>query len=135
MQNPIPQLETVSAKDLLTQPIEPICFTIDSILPHGLLILAGSSKIGKSWLALDMSNCVAAGDTFWKYPTTQGDVFYFALEDNNKRLQERLSKVSPMCDIDAATDIHFVTKAQKLGCGLAEQTVSFLKSINRRNSL
>jgi hypothetical protein len=124
--NSTPQLETVSAKDLLTQPFESINFTIDAILPQGLFILAGSSKVGKSWLALDISNCVAAGDKFWNYSTTQGDVLYLALEDNNKRLQERLNKVSPVCDIDTPTDIHFVTKAKKLGDGLAEQIREFL---------
>ena len=127
MPNSIPQLETITGKDLLTQPIEPLNFTIDAILPHGLFILAGSSKIGKSWLALDMSNCVAGGDTFWNHHTTRGDVLYLALEDNNKRLQERLNKVSPMCDIDVPTDIHFVTKAHKLGDGLHEQIAMFLE--------
>ena len=48
MPNPIPQLESVCAKDLLTQPIESLGFTIDAILPHGLFILAGSPKVGKS---------------------------------------------------------------------------------------
>ena len=124
-------LETVSAKDLLTQPIEPLAYTIDGILPHGLFILAGSSKVGKSWLSLDMSNCVASGDTFWNYRTTQGDVLYLALEDNNKRLQERLNKVSPVCDIDTPTDIHFVTKAEKLGYGLSEQIAEFLDAYTR----
>ena len=124
-------LETISAKDLLTQPIEPLGFTIDTILPHGLFILAGSPKVGKSWLMLDMSNCVAGGDTFWNYRTTQGDVLYLALEDNNKRLQERLNKVSPVCDIDTLTDIHFVTKAEKLGYGLSEQIAEFLDTYPR----
>lgn len=128
MPTTIPQFETVSAKDLLTQPIKPLGYTIDAILPHGLFILAGSSKIGKSWLALDMSNCVACGGNFWNYPTAQGDVLYLALEDNNNRLQERLSKVIPVCDIDSPTDIHFVTKAQKLGNGLSNQVTEFLDS-------
>ena len=126
MYNTIRQLETVSAKDLLTQPIEPLGFTIDAILPQGLFILAGSSKIGKSWLALDISNCVASGDTFWNRQTTRGDVLYLALEDNNKRLQERLTKVSSACDLETPTDIHFVTKAAKLGYGLNEQITAFL---------
>ena len=127
MQNPIPHLETITGKDLMTRPVEPLDFTINDILPHGLFILSGSSKIGKSWLALDMSCAVANGDSLWQYAaTTQGDVLYLALEDNPKRLQERLNKVSPTCDIDTQTDIHFVTKVQKLGDGLAEQIIAFL---------
>jgi hypothetical protein len=126
MHNDIPQLETVSAKDLLTQPIEPIRFTIDAILPEGLFILGGNGKIGKSWLALDMSNCVASGGALWYFQTAQGDVLYLALEDHNRRLQGRLIKVVPECDIDSDSDIHFVTKANRLGCGLAEQLTDFL---------
>ena len=126
MPTPIPQLKTVTAKDLLTQPIAPFEFTIDSILPHDLFILSGSSKIGKSWLALDISNCVSNGDIFWSYPTAQGEVLYLALEDTKKRLQERLNKLTLICDIDATTDIYFVYTVQKLGDGLAEQINSFL---------
>ena len=124
--NPIPQLEITTAKDLLTQPLAPLDFTIDSILPHGLFILSGSSKIGKSWLALDMSNCIANGDPFWNLATTLGEVLYLALEDTPRRSQERLNKLAPICDIDAPTDIHFVYKVQKLGDGLAEQITAFL---------
>jgi hypothetical protein len=126
MNKSITPLETISATDLCTKEIEPLEFSIDTILPYGLFILAGSSKVGKSWLALDMSNCVAAGDNFWNYPTTQGDVLYLALEDSNKRLQNRLSKISKKNDFHKPTDIHFVTKAQKLGCGLSEQIKGFL---------
>jgi len=48
MQNIIQPLVFASAKDLLTQSIEPFGFTVDAILPHSLFILAGSSKSGKS---------------------------------------------------------------------------------------
>ncbi len=126
MPNNTPQLETITGKDLLTQPIAPLGFTIGEILPHGLFILAGSPKVGKSWLALDMCSAVANRNDFWSYPATQGDALYLALEDNPARLQERLSKVSPDCDLDAATDIHFATRAQKIGGGLSEQLAEFL---------
>jgi hypothetical protein len=83
-----PQLETIPGKDLLTRPIEPLGFTITGILPHGLFILAGSPKVGKSWLALDVCHAVATGGDLWQYPAAQGDVLYLALEDNPARLQE-----------------------------------------------
>ena len=126
MQNPISQLKIVTAKELLAKPQEPISFTIDSILPHGLFILSGRSKVGKSCLALDMSLCVAGGDVLWNYPASQGDVLYLALEDTNQRLQVRLSKFNPVCVSGDSTDIHFVTRASKLGYGLAEQISVFL---------
>ena len=46
--------DTINAAALMKQEFEPLQFGIDKILPHGLFILAGSGKIGKSWLALDM---------------------------------------------------------------------------------
>ena len=109
MQKIVTPLEIITATDLRTNEIEPLGFSIESILPYGLFILAGSSKIGKSWLALDMSNCVANGDNFWNYPTVQGDVLYLALEDNNKRLQNRLNKISVAGEIHNPMDIHFVS--------------------------
>jgi len=128
MQNTIPSLETVTAKDLLTRPITPLGFTVSEILPHGIFILGGDSKIGKSWLALDICCAVADGTQLWQYPATRGDALYLALEDNHQRLQERLNKVSPVCDIDASTDVHFVTRAQKLDDGLSEQITEFLNA-------
>ena len=65
MHNQIPPLESITGKDLMKLPIEPLEFTISDILPHGLFILAGSPKIGKSWLALDM--CIAV-PTYQKNP-------------------------------------------------------------------
>jgi hypothetical protein len=122
----IPNLKTITGKDLLTQPIDPINFTIDSILPHGLFILAGSPKVGKSWLALALCHAVATSGNLWDYSTTQGDVLYLALEDNRNRLQERLNKISDENDSGTATDIHFVTRVRKLGKGLDRQIIKFL---------
>jgi hypothetical protein len=126
MQKTIAPLETITATDLRAKEIEPLGFSVEAILPFGLFILAGSSKIGKSWLALDMSNCVASGSSFWGYRTVQGDVLYLALEDSNKRLQNRLAKISSTDETHKPTDIHFVTKAHKLGYGLSEQIREFL---------
>ena len=41
MHNQIPPLESITGKDLMKLPIEPLGFTISDILPHGLFILAG----------------------------------------------------------------------------------------------
>jgi len=73
-----------------------------------------------------MCHAVANGIALWQYPAAQGDALYLALEDTQKRLKERLSKVSPTCDLDIPTDIHFATQAPKLGSGLAEQIITFL---------
>ncbi len=57
----------------MQNPITPLEFTVADILPHGLFILAGSPKVGKSWLALDICHAVATGGFLWHYPAEQGD--------------------------------------------------------------
>ena len=127
MPKTIQPLLATTDKTLMSQTIEPLGFTIGSILPHGLFILGGSSKIGKSWLALDLCHTVANGGQLWDYPATQGEALYLALEDTPKRIQERLAKIAPAYDLNAPGSIHFVYRAQKLGEGLAEQLAEFLK--------
>ena len=84
---------TIDAYSLLQQEFAPLQFAVNEILPHGLFILAGSSKIGKSWLSLDMCRAVATGDAVWKFGAAQGAVLYLALEDNYRRLYNRLKKI------------------------------------------
>ena len=63
-------------------------------LPEGATILAGRPKPGKSWLALDLALAVAKGSTCLGVDCEQGDVLYLALEENKRRLQSRLDKLS-----------------------------------------
>ena len=42
--------DTIDGNTLMLQEYEPLQFAVEKILPHGLFIMAGSGKIGKSWL-------------------------------------------------------------------------------------
>ena len=64
-------------------------FIVDRLLPIGLNLLCGSSKIGKSWLVLDLAISVAKGNTFLGFNTSKSSVLYYALEDTKNRLYER----------------------------------------------
>lgn len=46
------QLQTISGETLMSKPLQPMNFVVDTLLSQGLHILAGSPKAGKSWLAL-----------------------------------------------------------------------------------
>lgn len=50
-------LKTVDAETLIAQPLKPIPFIVDKLIPPGLYILAGSSKIGKLADALAQPEC------------------------------------------------------------------------------
>ena len=45
------RLLTIDGETLMTQPLTPLNFVVDTLLSQGLHILADSPKVGKSWLA------------------------------------------------------------------------------------
>ncbi len=80
--------------ELKENDVKPTKFIVDGILPTGLTLLCGSSKVGKSWFALELALAVSKGDSFLGFKTSKSSVFYFALEDTKRRLYERITKVS-----------------------------------------
>lgn len=45
------RLQTIDGESLMSLPLTPLNFVVDTLLSQGLHILAGSPKVGKSWLA------------------------------------------------------------------------------------
>jgi hypothetical protein len=87
-----PPLHLLSADALLiTDWPEPV-WAVPGLLPVGLTILAGKPKVGKSWLALQVAQAVAAGGMVLNQHVEAGPVLYLALEDPPRRLKERLIK-------------------------------------------
>ena len=72
--------EIIDGNTLMAQEYEPLRFAVDKILPHGVFILAGSGKIGKSWLSLDLCVNVATGGKLWDFSSEQGDVYILPLK-------------------------------------------------------
>ena len=69
-------------------------WAVEGVLAEGLSILGGRPKIGKSWLALALGAAIASGsEALGRIPTEAGDVLYLALEDNKRRLQERMRRI------------------------------------------
>jgi len=117
-------LSTLDGNTLMAREFEPLRFSVERILPHGLFILAGSPKIGKSWLSLDLCQAVATGGKLWEFQAEQGDVLYLALEDNYNRLQNRLKQIdAEKMDISR---LHMATASFGLQDGLLEQIHSFV---------
>ena len=118
--------DTINAAALMEQEFEPLRFGIEKILPHGLFILAGSGKIGKSWLALDICTAVSSGGKLWDFSTERGNVLYLALEDNYSRLQGRLKKIQAENEIDISR-LELTTASFGISNGLLEQTHNFIE--------
>ena len=80
----------------MTKELPPIRYVVPGIIAEGLTLLAGKSKIGKSWLILGTAIAVATGGyALGSIKVDEGDVLYLALEDNERRLQSRLKKLLP----------------------------------------
>ncbi len=86
-------LHMVSHNELLDTPYVGKQAIIDDLLYTGAYILAGAPKIGKSFLVAQIAYHVSTGQPLWGYNARQGDVLYLALEDDEKRLQDRMYRM------------------------------------------
>jgi predicted ATP-dependent serine protease len=83
-----------TAADLRCKTFDPIKYIVPGYIVEGCTILAGRPKLGKSWLMLDVGLAVARGDhCLGNVKCEQGDVLYLALEDNQRRLQNRMTRI------------------------------------------
>lgn len=116
------KLQTNTAEEILSTVYKPIEYFIDGLLAQGLYILAGSQKVGKSWLALDICHSIATGSDVLKRKTVQGTSLYLCLEDNFVRIQDRLFSISA----EPTENMHFAVMADTIGNGLENQIEGFL---------
>lgn len=114
----IKRLEVISAPDLQKAKLPPIKYLVDGILPEGTSLLSAASKIGKSWMVLDLGLCLASGKPFLRHNTHQTGVLYLALEDSLQRLQSRMETVWGKTSAPPLFD--FTTKAPTLDMGLLD---------------
>ena len=116
------KLNTVNGEELLSTLLRSPGFIVDTLLGQGLHILAGSPKVGKSWLALWLAVTVAKGEAVWNMESKQGTTLYLCLEDSLLRIQNRLLEVTE----DVPANVHFCTESARIGHGLEKQLEDFL---------
>jgi hypothetical protein len=84
------------ARALCDERFPPVQYVVPHLIPEGVTILAGRPKIKKSWLTLQIACAVAKGHftlvTGNGESPPYGDVLYLALEDNKRRLQDRITQ-------------------------------------------
>lgn len=84
----------ISLPALLARSFSASSWVVRDLVPVGLTLLAGKPKHGKSWLALAVALAIAAGDQVLDaYAAERGEVLYLALEDTERRLQERVKQL------------------------------------------
>ena len=119
---PITELDAVNANELMDMEFQPTGWLIEKLLGKGVYILAGASKIGKSWLVLWLADRVSKGEPVWDFKTQQSGVLYVSLEDTAQRIQRRLSEVTG----GEADGVWIATEAELLGSGFEQQLANFL---------
>ena len=112
----------VDMPNLMTSVLPEINWAVKDILPEGLVLWCGRPKAMKSWTALKAAYAVQNGGEFLGKETVEGDVLYAALEDNKRRLQDRIKKLD--CSNKKHPDI--ILEAPYLAMGLEESIKSWI---------
>lgn len=120
----ITELDYVTSDEVMDMEFRDPVFVVDGLLSKGLTLFAGTSKIGKSWLALWLAHRISTGQPVWGFASRQCEVMYLCLEDTLDRLQRRLVEVTG----GETGTIYLSTNAEIMGNGLEEQLTNFLTS-------
>ena len=98
------------------QKFAPIAYAVPGIIPEGATVLAGAPKTGKSYLMLAITLAVATGGHALGHLPV-GDarpVLYLALEDSDRRLQDRCRQILRGKDIPA--EFQYLTAVRNGRC-------------------
>ena len=118
--------DSFDALELQGENVDPPSWIVRDVLPTGLAILCAPSKIGKSWMMMQLGLAVAEGKDFLDFKTNQSGVLYYALEDSKARLKDRLNKL--LKGKKAPTNLRFVTHADTVDSGLLEKIEEELRT-------
>lgn len=85
------------------QVFPPLRYAVPGVVPEGMTLMVGPPKVGKSWMLLDVALAVSQGGyALGAIRVEQRPVLYLALEDGDRRLQDRCRILQPDQTIPAA---------------------------------
>lgn len=108
--------------DLVYQSRRPI---VKGMIYAGAYLFVGAPKIGKSYFMMQLAYHVSMGLPLWSYEVKKATVLYLALEDDNRRIQQRLYQ---MFGVEKVSDnLFFSTEKIALSGQLENEIELFLK--------
>lgn len=118
----------ILAKDLEQEELKPVQWVVEGLIAPGLNLIAGKSKIGKSWLVLWLSYAVEKGLEVLGFKCAKGSVLHYSLEDGKIRTKNRwkVMGIKPQ-----ETNYQFRTRKPKiplLTMGLEEEIEDWIKN-------
>lgn len=119
--------------DLLAKEFPPVKWVVPGLIPAGTMLFGGAPKMGKSWACLGLCISVATGGlALGAIPVEQGDTCYLALEDVERRLQDRSQQIMKS-DLAGSGDINrfqYTETSGRIDQGLLEDIEEeFLKVV------
>jgi RecA-family ATPase len=117
-------METISMTKLFDSVYQSKPPIVEGLLYRGAYLFVGAPKLGKSFLMAQLAYHVSTGTPLWGFPVRQGTVLYLALEDDYRRLQERLYRMFGTAEND---NLHFAVSASQIGKGLDDQLGRFIR--------
>lgn len=115
----------IDAADLLALDLPPLRWIVPDLLPEGTAVIAAAPKIGKSWLVYQIAIEAALGGELLGRRVTPGSVLYYALEDGQRRGQDRLRTVLAGRTMPAGR-LEVRWNANTIGHGLEDDIAAWL---------
>lgn len=115
-----------SISDLKQQSSKDSTIITDVLRGYKVSVLTGSSKVGKSALALDMAYAIATGGNFLNFKCHQQQVLYITIDNDSDLIGERINKMR----MKSVENIRFFCGQVKLGSNEIEnEDVVYLKDV------
>jgi AAA domain/Transcriptional regulator, AbiEi antitoxin len=92
------------------QVFPPLTYAVPGLVPEGSVLLVGAPKIGKSWLVLSVALAAASGGRALGIEVPKRPVLYLALEDGDRRLQDRCRRL--LADDPIPPELEYQTRVE-----------------------
>lgn len=123
---PKKKIQDIEGAEFLIADLPPVVFLVDGLLSQGLGGLSAKSKMGKSWLALQLAVDLVRGDNFLGFTTHRCGVLYIDLENALPLAQDRLRKVLSGRELPKDM-LYFWHESNLIGEGFENDLNSFLE--------
>ena len=119
----------ICGNDLMAMHLKPLEYIVDGILAtSGVYLLAGASKMGKSWLGIDISIAVSNGTNILGKTTKQSSTLYIDLESSKRSIKSRLNSMYKN-GINIPNWI-YLDEFERIGAGFEEDLFELIKEKN-----